>query len=82
MRRRYLANGRVYLLIKNLLPSSECCFVAPLEAATKQRFCKLKYVASNGGMIDELIWNIEKEEVVVYAAIFLKHLRDIAKIFS
>jgi hypothetical protein len=40
-------NGGVYLLIKNMLPSSEYYFVARLEAATQQRFYTLQYVLTN-----------------------------------
>jgi hypothetical protein len=38
------SNGRVYLLIKNLLLISEYCFVARLEAATQQRLYTLQYI--------------------------------------
>jgi hypothetical protein len=31
------SKGRVYLLIQNLLPDSECCFAVRLEAVTQQR---------------------------------------------
>jgi hypothetical protein len=37
------SNGRLYLLIKDLLPGSQCCFVAGLEAATQQRLYMLQY---------------------------------------
>jgi hypothetical protein len=37
------SNGSVYLLIKNLLPNSECCFVVCFEVATQQRFYTLQY---------------------------------------
>jgi hypothetical protein len=32
------------MFIKNTLPSSECCFVSRLEAATQQRLYTLQYV--------------------------------------
>jgi hypothetical protein len=40
-------NGRVYLLIKTLLLSSEYCFVICLEVATQQRLYKLQYEHSD-----------------------------------
>jgi hypothetical protein len=35
------SNGRVHLLIKNLLPSSECCFADCFEASIYQRLYTL-----------------------------------------
>jgi hypothetical protein len=40
------SNGRVYLLIKNLLPCSECRFVVCFEVATQQRLYTLQYLYS------------------------------------
>jgi hypothetical protein len=38
------SNGCVYLLIKNLLPSSECCFVVCFEATTQQWLYTLTHI--------------------------------------
>jgi hypothetical protein len=38
------SKDRVYLLIKSLLPNSECCFVACFEVATQQQLYTLQYL--------------------------------------
>jgi hypothetical protein len=40
------SNDRVYLFIKNLLPSSDCCFVVCFEVVTQYWVYKLEYVVN------------------------------------
>jgi hypothetical protein len=47
-------NGHVYLLIKNLLPSSECCFVVCFEVGTQQWRYMLQYVSVTTEMFHDI----------------------------
>jgi hypothetical protein len=40
---QFSSSDNLFFLIKNLLPSSECCFAVRLEVATQQRLCTLQY---------------------------------------
>jgi hypothetical protein len=52
------SNGRVYLLIKNLLPSSDCCVFVCFEVATQQRLYTLQYKLNFYLMKSFIFWDI------------------------